>query len=98
MSEKIEEKKKIPYEELENVCHQLSDQAQTLYRKLQEANLQNLFKRLDYLFAVIENKDVFKDDYPEFYKNCIKEIVDSMTIPEEPTEPAVPAGGSEVQS
>ena len=88
MAKEIEEKKKLSYEELENVCHQLSDQSQTLYRKLQEANLSNMFKRLDYLFAVIEHKDVF-DEYPEFFANSVKEIVDTMTIPEEPvTAPA----------
>lgn len=88
MAKENEEKKKLSYEELENVCHQLSDQAQTLYRKLQEANLSNMFKRLDYLFAVIEHKDVFSE-YPEFFANSVKEIVDTMTIPEEPV--AAPA-------
>ena len=86
MEEKKNEKKKLSYEELENVCHQLSDQSQTLYRKLQEANKNNMFKRLDYLFAVLENRDVFEDLYPNFLSNCIKEIVDSMTIPETPEE------------
>lgn len=88
MAKQIEEKKKLSYEELENVCHQLSDQSQTLYRKLQEANLSNMFKRLDYLFAVIEHKEAFKD-YPEFFANSVKEIVNTMTIPEEPV--AAPA-------
>lgn len=88
MAKENEEKKKLSYEELENVCHQLSDQSQTLYRKLQEANLSNMFKRLDYLFAVIEHKDVFSE-YPEFFANSVKEIVDTMTIPEEPV--AAPA-------
>ena len=86
MAEKNEEKKKLSYEELENVCHQLSDQAQTLYRKLQEANLSNMFKRLDYLFAVLDNKDAFKEKYPEFYEACVTEIVNSMTLPEEPVD------------
>lgn len=116
MAKENEEKKKLPYEELEknyselvgkhnelvedhnklkesddklkNICHQLSDQSQTLYQKLQEANLSNMFKRLDYLFAVIEHKDVFSE-YPEFFANSVKEIVDTMTIPEEPV--AAPA-------
>jgi len=77
--EENKEKKKLSYEELENVCHQLSDQSQTLYRKLQEANLGNMFKRLDYLFAVVENKDAFPED---FVKKTIDEIVSSMTVPE----------------
>ena len=83
MEEKKNEKKKLSYEELENVCHQLSEQSQTLYRKLQEANLNNMFKRLDYLFAVIENKSSFPED---FVKKCIDEIVTDMTLPEEPAE------------
>ena len=83
MEKNTEEKKKLSYEELENVCHQLSDQSQTLYRKLQEANLSNMFKRLDYLFAVLENAKQFP---PEFTQKCADEIMASMTIPEEPEE------------
>ena len=64
----------------------MSDQSSTLYRKLQEANLTNMFKRLDYLFAVVDNKEVFENKYPEFFEKCIKEIVDSMTIPENTEE------------
>lgn len=33
------EKKKLSYEELENVARQLSQQAQSMQKKLQEANL-----------------------------------------------------------
>jgi len=79
---------------LKNICHQLSDQSQTLYNKLQEANMTNLFKRLDYLFAVIDNKDAFKTSYPEFYEKCIKEIVDSMTLPEEPPKESKEESGA----
>ena len=81
--EEKKETKKLSYEELENVCHQLSEQSQTLYRKLQEANLNNMFKRLDYLFAVIENKSSFPED---FVKKCTDEIVTTMTLPEEPAD------------
>ncbi len=77
--EEKKERKKLTYEELENVCHQLSEQSQTLYRKLQEANMSNMFKRLDYLFAVVENEGAFPED---FVKKCVDEIVTSMTIPE----------------
>lgn len=83
MEKTKEEKKKLSYEELENVCHQLSDQSQTLYRKLQEANMTNMFKRLDYLFAVVEHIDVFPKDFAEA---CVKEIVTSMTIEETPED------------
>jgi len=94
MAKEIEEKKKLSYEELENVCHQLSDQSQTLYRKLQEANLSNMFKRLDYLFAVLENKEIFAKDYSDFFNGCVKEIVDYMTIPGEPIEPTAEESGT----
>lgn len=70
---------KLTYEQLENVCHQLSEQSRTLYQRLQEAEMSNLFKRLDYLFAVVENKDAFPS---EFFKDCVKEIMAAMTIPD----------------
>lgn len=76
--------KKLSYDDLNNVCHQLSEQVRTLYRRLQEVNLENSFKRLDYLFKVIENAPVFMES-EEFYDNCVKEIIAAMTIKEEPS-------------
>ena len=76
---KEEKREKLSYEQLADVCHQLSEQSQTLYRKLQEANMSNMFKRLDYLFAVVENRAAFPED---FIKKCVNEIITSMTIPE----------------
>ena len=81
MEENNTEKKKLSYEQLENVCHQLSEQAKAMYQKLQEANLTNSFKRLDYLFEVVRKPEIFAD-YPEFYNNCRAEIVTALTIPE----------------
>ena len=83
MEKNEKEKKKLSYEELENICHQLSDQSRTLYQKLQEADLSNMFKRLDYLFAVVENRAAFPED---FVKKCTDEIVNSMTVQETPEE------------
>ena len=76
---------KMSYEQLENIAHQLSEQAKQLYAKLQEANMTNIFKRLDYLFKVIENSHAFSR---EFTNKCVAEIEDLMTIPqtEENTE------------
>lgn len=82
MENKEVKKEKLSYEELENVCHQLSEQSRSLYEKLQESNMNNLFKRLDYLFAVIENSEKFPED---FTKKCTDEIVTAMTIKEEST-------------
>lgn len=67
------EKNKLSYEELENV-------ANNLYARLQQAELSNAFKRLDYLFKVVENSHSFPE---EFQKKCIEEIVSFMTIPED---------------
>lgn len=71
--------KKMSYEQLENVAHQLSGQVRVLYAKLQEANATNIFKRLDYLFKVVENSHAFNE---EFISKCISEIEELMTIPE----------------
>ena len=77
------EKKKLSYEELENVARQLSQQAQSMQKKLQEANLMNFFKRMDYSFAIISNKSVFPK---EFVEKTVNEIMKSMEIPEQKEE------------
>lgn len=82
MEEKKLEKKneKMSYEELEQVASQLSQQSQQLYARLQQAEMTNLFKRLDLLFKVVENNHAFSE---EFVTNCVKEIEEIMTIPDE---------------
>ena len=76
-------KDKLTYEQLENVCHQLSEQSRTLYQKLQEASMENFFKRLDYLFKVVDNAIAFTSrGYQDFISKCVEEIVTSMQIPE----------------
>lgn len=75
-------KEKLSYEDLENVCHQLSEQSRALYQRLQDTN--TIFKRLDYLFEVIKNEEAFKEaGKQEFLQACIEEVVATMTIPEE---------------
>lgn len=74
---------KMSYEQLENVAHQLSEQAKQLYAQLQAANMTNMFKRLDYLFKVVENGHVFNQ---EFLNKCVAEIEEHITIPEEVEE------------
>ena len=80
---KASNSEKLSYEQLENVAHQLSEQNRQLYAKLQEMQVSNMFKRLDYLFKVIENTGVFSID---FHTKCVEEIESLMTIPEEPQE------------
>lgn len=82
-TKETEKPQKMSYEQLEQVAHQLSEQARQLYDQLQKANLNNMFKRLDYLFKVIESKEAFSHT---FYEKCIKEIEEIMTVPEEDKE------------
>lgn len=83
-----EAKNKLSYEELENVCHQLSAQAQQLNvqnqqlrKMIEEANLTNLYKRLDYLFAVIDKDNAYLSH--NFKVQCAVEIENLMTTPEQ---------------
>jgi len=87
-TQKVEAKKpeKMSYEELENVARQLSEQTRQLYTKLQEMNMVNMFKRLDYLFKVAEFSHMFNT---EFVTTCTQEIQDLLTIPEEKQEEKV---------
>lgn len=78
-----EQPEKMSYEQLENIAHQLSDKLNQVYGKLQESNMTNMFKRLDYLFKVVENARAFNDSFVE---SCVRDIEDLMTIPEETVE------------
>lgn len=77
---KSDKPEKMSYEQLEQVAHQLSEQANQLYNQLQKANLNNMFRRLDYLFKVVDAGHMFKQD---FLDKCINEIEEIMTVPEE---------------
>lgn len=79
-TKETEKPEKMSYEQLENIAHQLSEQARKLYSQLQQSNMTNMFKRLDYLFKVVENGHMFKQD---FLEKCIAEIEELMTVPEE---------------
>ena len=76
-------KKELSYEELKNVAGQLSQQNQQLNMMLQQANMTNMFKRMDYLFKVLELKDCFDS---EFVITCFDEIKELMTPPIENEE------------
>ena len=82
-SKETERPEKMSYEQLENVAHQLSEQSRQLYMKLQAANMNNMFKRLDYLFKVVENGHMFNQD---FLTKCVSEIEELMTVPEDTEE------------
>ena len=86
MKSQIQRPEKMSYEQLENIAHQLSEQAKQLYMKLQAANMGKMFKRLDYLFKVVENGHMFKQD---FLEKCIAEIESLITIPKQEEESEV---------
>ena len=73
----MEDNKKISYEELEKLAKHLSDKCAYLEQKLGEANLSNVFQRLNYLFKVAENHKVFST---EFISKVVLEIEDLLTI------------------
>lgn len=87
----MEEKevKKPTYEELEATVAKYENDIKAysglntqLYQQLLQANMANVYKRLDYLFKVVENFERFDSD---FIISCIDEIRQIMT-PEEPVK------------
>lgn len=67
------EVKKLTYEELENYARQISMQNSNLVARLEEANLANLFTRINYLFQILQAHEFFA---PEFVEECAKEITE----------------------
>lgn len=70
--------KKLTYEELNNTCAQLYQQNQQLLRQVQQLNNTVMFKRLDYLFLVLQNENVFNDK--SFVDSCTNEIKEALSV------------------
>ena len=83
MEEKNTKEGALSYDQLKEVTAQLQHENQQLRSTLVRVDYSNTFKRLDYLFKVLDNYIHFDDD---FVASCIKEIQDMMTIKEEATE------------
>ena len=83
MEEKNTKEGTLSYDQLKEVAAQLQHENQQLRSTLVRIDYSNTFKRLDYLFKVLDNYVHFDDD---FVTSCIKEIQDMMTIKEESTE------------
>ena len=77
----------------------MEGQLRQVYAKLQEANMNNLFKRLDFLFKVLETEQMFQLG---FVQKCADEIKSILTIPEEGAqmdkEEDEPVGDTETKS
>lgn len=88
---KNQETKKLSYEELNQAAAEMSMQLQRLsqqmglerqkhQRELESCNMFNMFKRLEFLFKVVENAPMFP---AEFVENVTKEVVDLLSLPKE---------------
>ena len=86
MKPQVKSPEKMSYDQLESVAHQLSEQNRQMFAKLQELNMVNMFKCLDYLFKVVENGHMFKQD---FLEKCIAEIESLMVVPEQEEGPEI---------
>lgn len=77
--------KQATYEQLLADNRRLVEIRKQLIERMQMMDLSNAFKRLEILFKVIENAEMFSQ---EFVDNCVKEIEDLVTIPKtaEPEE------------
>lgn len=68
------------YEQLEKDVASLKSMNNQLIMQLQQVNINTLFKRLDYLFKVVEFREAFNK---EFVNNCVEEIEIHITPPKE---------------
>ena len=73
------EEKKLSYEELKNIAGQLQQQNKMLVEQMYKARNEEMYKRIDYLFRVLENKDSFTT---KFCDNVSLEIEEILTIQE----------------
>lgn len=82
MEEKEVTKAEPTVEQCKKIIEALKSQNAQLMYQLQGANLNNMFKRLDYLFKVAENAAMFDE---AFVDQCVNEIKELMTPPTEET-------------
>ena len=76
MEERTKKASAPTYEQLEKEIAGLKGMNNQLMAQLQNMNMSNLFKRLDYLFKVMESREALN---PEFVNMCAEEIMFHMT-------------------
>lgn len=74
------EEKKLSYDELKNIAGQLQQQNAFMREQLLKSRNEEMYKRIDYLFKVLENSKMFD---VEFVANVALEITQILTIQEE---------------
>lgn len=82
------EENKPTYEELQALVEKQAKEIEAykglnnqLYQQVMRNNMTNLYKRLDYLFKVVDSNCTYFDI--DFIEKCVEEITQIMT-PEEP--------------
>jgi hypothetical protein len=78
--EETKDSQEVDVQKLQNDVAALKSMNSQLISELQRMNMTNVFKRLEYLFKVIEFGKSFNQ---EFTKKCAAEIEYHMTIPAE---------------
>lgn len=78
---KSDNPQKYTYEQLNEICIELSRQNRELVQRINQMDLTNMFRRLDYLFMVLKYESVFKD--ATFVGSCVDEIKEALTIKEQ---------------
>ena len=71
---------KLSYDELNQVSQQLFQENKMLRTKIQELSVEAFYKRIDYMFKVVELASVFSK---EFVERTIQEIETVMKAEEE---------------
>ena len=77
------EKKKLTYEQLNEIANQLMQENMKLKQKCQELYMADTIKRLEFLFKVVESTYPFN---AEFRDTCANEIKELMTPVQEKKE------------
>lgn len=81
---KPEAKKELTYDELKNVAGQLQQQNKFLIEQLQKNEYADLHKRIEYLFKVLEHKNIFANTDNGFVDEVISELISILKIEKQP--------------
>lgn len=71
------EDKKLSYDELKNYASQLVDVNNKMKKVIEELSNESFLKRIDILFKVLDNKELFGD---EFTTMCVEELKEIIVI------------------
>ena len=82
MGEENKEQKALTYDELKDVCNQLQQQNTFLRTELQKHAGEDFFKRIEYLFKVLEHKNTFANTDNGFVDEVISELISILNTSE----------------